>query len=468
MFKKYKQTDFLSGDIFLPMIQFAIPLLFSTLFQQLYNTIDTLIVGRTLGEAALAAIGASSPIYDMLIGFALGFGNGLAIVTARCFGSRDEKMLKDSAAAAIVIGVAVVAMITLLSQVVLMPLLQILHTPEEVIDEAYRYISIITRYTLVMFAYNLCAGLLRAIGNSLMPLIFLIISSFANIVLDYVFIVVMGRGLGGAAEATAIAQGISVLLCLIYIAKSVPILIPKKENFKVDMPLYKEMTAQGFSTAFMMCFVSIGSVILQSGINGLGYLTIAAHTAARKLYSFCMMPFTAMNQTVNTFVSQNYGAGQAGRVRKAMKYSYLYNAAVTIIITIVIWSFAPIMIRWISGSDEAVLLWNGTWYLRVVAPCYFILGVLNNTRRALQAIGQKILPVFSSVIELVGKIVFTAYFIPKMQYTAVIICEPVIWCFMVVELLVVFWRDPFIRGGGRYVAFTILRAPEQRGQVGCG
>ncbi|MDE7259910.1 MAG: MATE family efflux transporter, partial [Lachnospiraceae bacterium] len=330
MFKKYKKTDFLSGDIFLPMIQFAIPLLFSTLFQQLYNTIDTLIVGRTLGEAALAAIGASSPIYDMLIGFALGFGNGLAIVTARCFGSRDEKMLKDSAAAAIVIGVAVVALITLLSQVVLMPLLQILHTPEEVIDEAYQYISIITRYTLVMFAYNLCAGLLRAIGNSLMPLIFLIISSFANIVLDYVFIVFMGRGLGGAAEATAIAQGISVLLCLIYIAKAVHILIPKKENFKVDMPLYKEMTAQGFSTAFMMCFVSIGSVILQSGINGLGYLTIAAHTAARKLYSFCMMPFTAMNQTVNTFVSQNYGAGQSGRIRKAMKYSYLYNAAVTI------------------------------------------------------------------------------------------------------------------------------------------
>ena len=298
-----------------------------------------------------------------------------------------------------------------------------------------------------MFAYNLCAGLLRAIGNSLMPLIFLIISSFANIVLDYVFIVVMGRGLGGAAEATAIAQGISVLLCLIYIAKAVPILIPKRENFKVDMPLYKEMTAQGFSTAFMMCFVSIGSVILQSGINGLGYLTIAAHTAARKLYSFCMMPFTAMNQTVNTFVSQNYGAGQPGRIRKAMKYSYLYNAAVTVIITIVIWSFAPTMIRWLSGSDEEVLLKNGTWYLRVVAPCYFILGVLNNTRRALQAIGQKILPVFSSVIELVGKIVFTAYFIPKMQYTAVIICEPVIWCFMVVELLVVFWRDPFIRKG---------------------
>lgn len=447
MFKKYKKTNFLSGDIFLPMVQFAIPLLFSTLFQQLYNTIDTLIVGRTLGETALAAIGAASPIYDLLIGFALGFGNGLAIVTARCFGSQDEKKLKDSAAAAIVIGAVIVAVITLLSQVILVPLLQILHTPAEVIEEAHQYISVITRYTIVMFAYNLCAGLLRAIGNSLMPLIFLIISSFANIVLDYVFIVVMGRGLGGAAEATVIAQGLSVVLCLIYVAKAVHILIPRKENFKVDMPLYKEMTAQGFSSAFMMCFVSIGSVILQSGINGLGYLIIAAHTAARKLYYFCMMPFNAMSQTVNTFVSQNYGAEQPGRIRKAMKYSYLYSAAVTVMITIVIWCFAPAMIRWISGSDEEILLYNGTWYLRVVAPCYFILGVLNNTRRALQAIGQKILPVFSGVIELVGKILFTAYFIPKMQYTAVIICEPIIWCFMVVELLVVFWRDPFIREG---------------------
>lgn len=447
MFKKYKETDFLSGEIFIPMIQFAIPVLFSALFQQLYNTIDTLIVGRTLGETALAAIGAASPIYELLIGFALGFGNGLAIVTARCFGSRDERMLKDSAAASMVIGVTVVAVITLLSRVILMPLLHILHTPEEIINEAYRYISIITGFTLVMFAYNLCAGLLRAVGNSLMPLIFLIISSVANIVLDYVFIVIMGRGLGGAAEATVIAQGISVLLCLVYIAKSVPVLIPKKENFKVDMPLYKEMTAQGLSSAFMMCFVSAGSVILQSGINGLGYLTIAAHTAARKLYTFCMMPFTAMSQTVNTFVSQNYGAKQPERIRKAMKYSYLYAAVVTVLITGVIWIFAPAMIHWISGSDEPTLLQNGTLYLRVVAPCYFILGVLNNTRRALQAVGQKILPVFSGVIELIGKILFTAVFIPKMQYTAVIICEPVIWCFMVVELLVVFWRDPFIREG---------------------
>lgn len=447
MFRKYKEIDFLNGKIFMPMVQFAIPVLFSILFQQLYNTIDTLIVGHTLGETALAAIGAASPIYDLLIGFALGFGNGLAIVTARCFGSHDERMLKNSVAAAIGIGAAVVAVITVLSQFILMPLLRILHTPTEIMNEAYHYISIITLFTIVMFAYNLCAGILRAVGNSIMPLLFLIVSSFANIVLDYVFIALLGRGLGGAAEATVIAQGISVVLCLCYIARSVKNLIPEKANFKFDKVLYREMTAQGLSSAFMMCFVSAGSVILQSGINGLGYLTIAAHTAARKLYMFCMMPFMAMSQTINTFVSQNCGAKQPGRIRKAMKYSYVFAAVVTVFITVILWIFAPAMIRFISGSEEETVLRNGTLYLRVVAPCYFILGVLNNTRRALQAIGQKILPVFSGVIELIGKILFTAVFIPKMQYMAVIICEPVIWCFMVAELLVVFWRDPFIRAG---------------------
>ena len=326
------------------------------------------------------------------------------------------------------------------------PLLNLLHTPSEIIGEAYSYISIITRFTLVMFAYNLCAGILRAVGNSIMPLIFLIVSSLTNILLDYIFIAVFGRGLGGAAEATVIAQSISVLLCLVYIAKASPVLIPKKENFNKDIELYKEMAAQGLSMGFMSCLVSAGSVILQSGINGLGYMIIAAHTSARRMYQFCMIPFIAMMQTINTFVSQNYGARKAERIRKAVKYAYLYTVAVTVIITLVIWIFASDMIRLISGSDEMEVLKNGTWYLRIVAPCYFILGVLNISRTSLQAIGQKILPVLSSVIELIGKILFTAYFIPKLGYAAVIVCEPVIWCFMVAELLAAFWKNPFIRG----------------------
>ena len=442
------KQDFLNGPIFMPMLRFAIPVFFSILFQQLYNTVDTLIVGRTLGETALAAIGAVVPIYDLLIGFALGFGNGLAIVTARCYGAGDEKMLKKSVAAAIVIGVAVVAALTIWSQIIMIPLLRILHTPSEVIGEAYGYISVITRFTLVMFAYNLCAGMLRAVGNSLMPLVFLIISSLANILLDYVFIAILHRGLKGAAEATVIAQSISVCLCLVYIARAVPMIIPKKEHFNADMRLYRGMTAQGLSMGFMNCFVSAGSVILQSGINGLGYLIIAAHTSARRIYQFCMIPSIAMMQTVNTFVSQNYGARKPERIRRSMKYSYLYTAALTVIITVLVWSFAPYMIRWISGSDETKVLENGMLYLRIVSPCYVILGLLNNTRTALQSIGEKILPVLSSVIELFGKIIFTAVLVPRFHYIAVIVCEPVIWCLMVAELFAAFWLNPFIRGKG--------------------
>ena len=442
------KQDFLNGPIFMPMLRFAIPVFFSILFQQLYNTVDTLIVGRTLGETALAAIGAVVPIYDLLIGFALGFGNGLAIVTARCYGAGDEKMLKKSVAASVVIGVAVVAALTIWSQIIMIPLLRILHTPSEVIGEAYGYISVITRFTLVMFAYNLCAGMLRAVGNSLMPLVFLIISSLANILLDYVFIAILHRGLKGAAEATVIAQSISVCLCLVYIARAVPMIIPKKEHFNADMRLYREMTAQGLSMGFMNCFVSAGSVILQSGINGLGYLIIAAHTSARRIYQFCMIPSIAMMQTVNTFVSQNYGARKPERIRRSMKYSYLYTAALTVIITVLVWSFAPYMIRWISGSDETKVLENGMLYLRIVSPCYVILGLLNNTRTALQSIGEKILPVLSSVIELFGKIIFTAVLVPSFHYIAVIVCEPVIWCLMVAELFAAFWLNPFIRGKG--------------------
>lgn len=443
------EQDFLNGPIFIPMLRFAIPVFFSILFQQLYNTVDTLIVGRTLGDTALAAIGAVVPIYDLLIGFALGFGNGLAIVTARCYGAGDERVLKKSVAASIVIGIAVVAALTILSQIVMIPLLRTLHTPSEVIGEAYGYISVITRFTLVMFAYNLCAGMLRAVGNSLMPLVFLIISSLANILLDYVFIAILHRGLKGAAEATVIAQSISVCLCLVYIARAVPTIIPKKEHFTADMRLYREMTAQGLSMGFMNCFVSAGSVILQSGINGLGYLVIAAHTSARRIYQFCMIPSIAMMQTVNTFVSQNYGACKPERIRRSMKYSYLYTAALTVAITVLVWSFAPYMIRWISGSDETKVLENGMLYLRIVSPCYVILGLLNNTRTALQSIGEKILPVLSSVIELFGKIIFTAVLVPRFHYIAVIVCEPVIWCLMVAELFAAFWLNPFIRGKGK-------------------
>lgn len=444
--KKF-EVDLLHGPILKAMLVFAVPLFFSGIFQQLYNTMDTVIIGHTLGDEALAAMGAAAAIYDLLMGFALGIGNGLAIVAARSFGSGDMDHLKRSVAASVVIGVGITAVITVAARFILYPFLEVLHTPEEIIEQSYAYISTITLFIGVMFAYNLCAGLLRAIGNSVMPLVFLILSSLLNIVLDLFFITQLHMGVQGAAVATVIAQGVSVLACLVYIGKKVEILVPKRKHFVWDKALYWEMLAQGFSMAIMSSIVNAGTAVLQSGINSLGYLVIAGHVAARKLFMFLMMPFMSISQTTSTFVAQNFGAGQMGRARKSVKYSYLCGAALTAGITLFTVPLAPTMVRLLSGSSEAVVIGNGAMYLRVVAPCLFFLSLINPTRFALQSIGKKILPLFSSVIELIGKCLFVALLIPRFQYMAVIFCEPVIWFFMDIELLWAFWSNPKVRAG---------------------
>ncbi len=438
-------VDLINGPIFKSLIIFAIPLLISNIFQQLYNTVDTMIVGNVLGDVSLAAIGSCTSIYDLLVGFALGIGNGLAIVTARSYGSHDEKLLKKSVASSLVIGIVVSFVLTIIGVIFLKPLLNLLNTPAEIINEAYSYIVFIVLFIIVMFAYNLCAGLMRAIGNSFIPLVFLIISSLLNIGLDLLFITQFHMGVKGAAVATVIAQGISVVLCIIYILKKVPILIPTKEDFEIDKELYKELLGQGFSMGFMSSIVSAGSVILQYGINNLGYLIIAGHTAARKLYMFFNMPFIAMALAISTFVSQNKGANQKKRIKQALRYAYIYDFIMAAIVTVIILLFGSSLVKMISGSNESVVLQNGTLYLIIVGPFYAVLGVLMQTRYALQGIGQKLLPLISSIIEFFGKIVFVVFLIPRFQYMAVIFCEPVIWCVMCVQLLYSFYTNSYIR-----------------------
>ncbi|WRK55689.1 MATE family efflux transporter [Coprobacillaceae bacterium CR2/5/TPMF4] len=195
----------------------------------------------------------------------------------------------------------------------------------------------------------------------------------------------------------------------------------------------------------MSCIVSAGSVILQYGINGLGYLTIAGHTAARKLYMFFNMPFTAMAMAISTFVSQNKGADQGKRIRQALRYAYIYDVVLAAIVTIGLLLFATNLVQLISGSTEPVVINNGSLYLKIVGPFYMILGILMQTRYALQGIGQKMLPLISSVIEFVGKIIFVIAFIPQFGYMAVIFCEPVIWCVMAIQLVYSFYSNSYIK-----------------------
>lgn len=434
-------VDFLSGNIIRSLIIFAIPVFISSIFQQLYNTTDTIIVGHVLGENSLAAIGACSSVYDLLVGFALGVGNGMSIVIARIYGSKKYDLLKKSVAGAIIIGIILCIIITLFSELFLYDFLKLLNTPYNIIDEAYDYIALITLFVFVMFAYNICAGIMKSIGNSIIPLIFLIVSSVTNIILDIVFIVYLNMGVKGAAIGTVLAQAFSSLLCILYIKKHYDILIPTPEDFNIDINLYKELLGQGFSMGLMMSIVSIGTVILQTSINSLGSTVIAGHTAARKISTFACMPCSTIASSLSVFVSQNNGAGLQERIYKGVKYGNIIVIIWSLIITIIMFLFARNFIKIISGSTNPIILENGTNYLIINAPFYSILGILLNLRSSLQGLGRKIVPLISSVIECIGKILFVVFLISYLGYFGIIICEPIIWCIMCIQLAYAFYKN---------------------------
>ena len=287
--------------------------------------------------------------------------------------------------------------------------------------------------------------MLRAIGDSIMPLVFLIISSLLNIFLDILFITTFKMGVAGAAFATVLAQLVSTVLCVIYILRRTQILIPEGRHFRYDAELYKDVGGQGYAMALMGSIVSVGSIILQSGINSLGTEIIAGHVAARKIYMFGNMPFTSMSQAVSTFISQNKGANQGDRILRAMRDAYIYDFVLAAVVSVFFFTCAPSLVRLISGSTNPVIINNGSKMLYIVGPFYAVLGVLMQTRFALQGIGSKLIPMISSVIELIGKILFVAVFIPRFQYDAVVWCEPLIWVVMTIQLLYAFNTNSYIR-----------------------
>ena len=439
-------VDLIHGPIMKNLLIFMLPILVSYIFQQLYNAVDTAIVGHYLGEQSLAAVGANVAIFDLMVMFAQSLGNGLCIVVSRAYGAGDEEKLRKSVAGSLVIGVATTLVMTVLSLFGLGPLLRALGTPEAIYIEALSYIRIIGGWIVVMFAYNLFSSLLRAIGNSAMSLVFLIISSVLNVILDLILVAGVGMGVRGAAAATVIAQGISAVLCVGYILARARILIPNREDWNCGKPLMAELAGQGYAMAFMGSVVNVGSVILQSGINSLGATVIAGHTTARKLFMLCALPNISMGMAISTFVSQNKGAGQRERIIRGVWESYVYDLVCGLFTIVVLFLFADELAVLISGSTNPELIGNTVAYVRFAAVFSGVLGVLHQTRLALQGLGAKFTPLVSSFIELFGKCIFAWSLVPRMGYRAVILCEPLIWCVMAVHLVFAFFTNPYIRG----------------------
>lgn len=422
-----RTNDLTVGNPIKGILIFMVPIIFGNVFQHMYNLVDTVIVGHILGEEALAAVGATSALYGFFTSMAFGMTNGYSIVIARFFGGRDEKGLKRSLAHTVMLTVISSAVLTLIGVVFARPLLTLLQTPQEIIEQSYSYVIVVLACLLVSMLYNMFAGMLRGIGNSLMPLVFLIISTVCNAVLDVVFVGYVGMGVKGAAWATVLAQLISVFSSLIYVWKKCPQLHVRKGDFKWNGIIAEDLFTNGISMALMFSIVSIGSIALQSAINSLGSITIAAHTAARKIGEMFMMFFTPLSMAGSTYCSQNLGAGKKDRIPQGMRACFVVGFTAAAFVNLITFLAAePILIA-VTGSHNIELIQTSALYLHINLPFYFALTILLTLRSALQGLGHKLIPLLASVIELASKFVVASLLVPHIGYLGVCIVEPLVW-----------------------------------------
>lgn len=437
--------DLTKGNSTRLIIEFTIPVLIGNILQLLYSLIDTRIVGENLGDISLAAVGATNPVNTLIVGFLLGLTNGFAIQVSRSFGADNKKELRKSVAGTIKLGLIVSIILTIVSLVFLKPLLILLNTKEELLDESYAYISIIFAGMTASMLYNVCASILRAIGDTITPLIFLGLSTVLNIVGDLFFIKVLKCGVEGAAIATVISQAISFVMCAIYMWKKYEILRVKKEDFKVPSSMIKNMFKSGLSMGFMMSIVSLGTVALQGTINTFSNNTIVAHTAARKITELYMLLFGVLGTTMATFCGQNLGAGKVDRIRKALIGTILVSFVWCVGMMILSYTVAPTLVKMVTATNETEVIDIACRYLKFDTLFYFFPAMICIIRNAMQGIGDHITPIISSCIELVGKFLIATLLAPKIGYFGIIIAEPIVWVLMVLPLIVQIIRNPLLK-----------------------
>ncbi len=405
---------------------FTLPLLGGNLFQQFYNMMDTLIVGRTLGVNALAAVGCTGSIVFLIIGFAQGVSSGLAIVTARYFGAEDYDGVRRSFAANIVIGTAVTIVLTVISVPATRWILEAMNTPAKIIDDAYSYLVIIFVGIFAVMMFNVLSNVLRALGDSRTPLIFLIIASILNIILDFAFILGFGIGVSGAALATVISQVVSGLLCIIYIAKKFPILHVKRKDFKLTNSEIMQHLTVGMPMGFQASIISIGIITLQIVLNTQGETSVAAFTAAQKVEQIILTPLSSFGLTMATYAAQNYGAGEMKRIQMGVRRCCAMSLSYTAVVTALAF-FAARQLSGIFIKDAPIVNDMAATYLQVTCLLYWPLSLLFILRYTLQGLGQGLVPTIAGIMELimraVGCIILAKYF----GFTGICVAYSLAW-----------------------------------------
>ena len=432
--------DMTSGKPMKLILRFMIPLLFGNFFQQMYNIADSVIVGKFIGIDALASVGASTSITFLIIGFVMGTCSGIAIPVAQTFGAKQNSDLRRYVFNGAVV-VAVLAVITTMMTCLLCRKILIwMNTPTNILEDAYKYLIVIFIGIPFTFLYNMLSGIIRSLGDSRTPFIFLLISTVINILGDLLFILVFHMGVMGAGIATISAQAISGILCLIYMMKHFKILKMEKEELQVKAEYVKKLLYFGLPMGLQFSITAIGSIMLQSAINGLGAVIVASYAAAVRIKLLMMCPYDAIANTMTTFGGQNLGAGKISRIKKGLKDSLLLGTIYGIFAGIILYFFGGILPMLFVDKENIEVLANTHQYLRSIGYFYVALAFLNILRSTIQGIGYSSLAFFSGVFEMIARTIMALLVIPVFGYTAACFTDPTAWIAAILFLFPLFFH----------------------------
>ena len=395
--------DMTSGSPAGLILRFALPLMLGNVFQQFYTFVDTMVVGQALGVKALAALGAAEWLTFLMFGLVQGLVQGFSLVMARQFGAGDEKGLKKAVAGAVWLSLGAAFLFTALGQLMLRPVLLLLRTPAEIIDLTLIYLRILYASLPVAFAYNMLAALLRALGNSKTPLQAMTLSSFCNIALDLLFVFGSGWGIQGAAAATVLAQILAACFCCVKLRGSGLFSLGNKEYYP-DREVIREQLKLGLPMGLQNMITAMGGLIVQSVINGFGVLFIAGYTAANKLYGLLEIAASSYGYAMSTYSGQNMGAARYDRIGKGLRAANLIGAATALLMSaIMVFLGKPVLGCFLTGDSVTVegAMRIGYHFLLVLAFFFPFLYILYVTRSCIQGMGNSLLPMISSIVQLV-------------------------------------------------------------------
>jgi putative MATE family efflux protein len=394
--------------------------------QLCYTAADTVIVGRTLGLDALAAVNCGFGLIALVFGFSIGFTNGFAIIMAQRYGAEDREGLRRSVA----VSLALCLIIGVLFSLVLAPfsrrILGLMRTPAEIIDEAVSYLFIILCGIGVTIAYNMLSNILRALGNSKSPLCFLLIASMVNIVLTWFFVRYCKGGVAGAAIATVFSELLSCLLCLRFIIKKYPWVLPAKRHWKPAPGDVSAHLGLGLSMGLQQSIVEAGNILVQTAMNGMGVLTIAAVSVAQRIRQMNMLPFFGISRAITTYTAQNLGAGKIKRVYQGMAYAALISLAFSGIMLTINLFFGASLSAWFLAEEEAAVRLAHD-YLLYVGFTLFLLALMLIFRSVLQGLGKRLAPTLCSIMEMVMSVFAAFFLIPRFGFTGICLANPLSW-----------------------------------------